>query len=98
MDYGFLKHKVELNVRLISLNMNISYYFKFTLGMFIWMQTLMNVYASVCWLEREIWDMFGIVFKDHIDLRRILTDYGLTGTLYKKAILDLVMRIQGIIY
>jgi len=31
------------------------------------------------WLEREIWDLFGIFFEDHPDLRRILTDYGFSG-------------------
>jgi NADH:ubiquinone oxidoreductase subunit C len=37
------------------------------------------IFASVCWLEREAWDMFGIYFSEHGDLRRILTDYGFTG-------------------
>jgi NADH:ubiquinone oxidoreductase subunit C len=36
-------------------------------------------FASALWLEREVWDMFGIYFSEHGDLRRILTDYGFTG-------------------
>lgn len=34
---------------------------------------------GAAWLEREIWDMFGIAFSNHADLRRILTDYGFQG-------------------
>jgi NADH:ubiquinone oxidoreductase subunit C len=37
------------------------------------------IFASASWLEREAWDMFGIYFSEHGDLRRILTDYGFTG-------------------
>lgn len=39
-------------------------------------ETLSHQYASADWLEREIWDMFGIFFLGHDDFRRILTDYG----------------------
>ncbi len=38
-----------------------------------------QIYKSAGWLEREIWDMFGIYFSGHSDLRRILTDYGFQG-------------------
>ena len=34
--------------------------------------TLQRVWPAACWLEREVWDMFGIVFEDHGDLRRLL--------------------------
>ena len=38
-----------------------------------------NIYRSAGWFEREVWDMFGIFFSNHSDLRRILTDYGFEG-------------------
>lgn len=38
-----------------------------------------KLYPSSNWMEREVWDLFGIFFSDHPDLRRILTDYGFEG-------------------
>ncbi len=42
-------------------------------------QSLTHEYPSAGWLEREVWDLFGIIFQNNNDLRRILTDYGFIG-------------------
>ena len=66
--YLFLSH--EFNQRMI-LNYNISENEVIT--------SLTPIFPSANWMEREVFDMYGVSFKDHPDLRRILTDYGFEG-------------------
>lgn len=46
--------------------------------------TLFEVWPSVNWFEREAFDLYGIIFENHPDLRRILTDYGFIGHPFRK--------------
>lgn len=53
-------------------------------GAFPVVPSLVEIWASVNWFEREAFDLFGIVFEGHPDLRRILTDYGFVGHPFRK--------------
>jgi len=66
--YLFLSH--ELNNRII-----LSYYINENEVI----SSLTSIFPSANWMEREVFDMYGVNFKDHPDLRRILTDYGFEG-------------------
>ena len=66
--YLFLSH--EFNQRMI-----LSYYINEN----ELISSLTSIFPSANWMEREVFDMYGVNFKDHPDLRRILTDYGFEG-------------------
>ena len=66
--YLFLSH--ENNLRIL-LNINIEEKTS--------VPSISKIFPSANWMEREVFDMYGISFKDHPDLRKILTDYGFEG-------------------
>ena len=66
--YLFLSH--EFNQRLIL---------KYTIAENEIIPSITSIFPGANWMEREVFDMYGVSFKDHPDLRRILTDYGFKG-------------------
>ena len=48
------------------------------------LDSVTGIWASASWYEREAFDLFGILFRGHPDLRRILTDYGFIGHPFRK--------------
>lgn len=69
--------RFEILYNLLSIKQNFRFYIKTFTNLRTW--SLTSLYTSANWLEREVWDMFGIFFINHPDLRRILTDYGFEG-------------------
>ena len=55
---------------------------KWQVGLIIY--SIVDIWASADWYEREAFDLFGILFEGHPDLRRILTDYGFIGYPFRK--------------
>ena len=61
----------------VSLNLRLKLKLKVEDNEFV--DSISSIYPCSNWYEREIWDLFGIGFKNHPDLRRILTDYDFEG-------------------
>ncbi len=79
VDYPENENRFELVYLLLSHenNTRIKILIKFQINQVI--NSLTKIFPSANWMEREVFDMYGIKFKNHPDLRRILTDYGFKG-------------------
>ena len=79
VDYPEREERFEIVYNLLSLTHNQRVRVKLTSDADTPVPTATGVFSSAGWWEREAWDLFGIYFTDHPDLRRILTDYGFEG-------------------
>jgi len=74
-----LRYCVVLHLLSVSLNWRVRLKVFATDDDFPSVDSVNNIWNAANWFEREAFDMFGIIFEGHIDLRRILTDYGFIG-------------------
>jgi NADH dehydrogenase (ubiquinone) Fe-S protein 3 len=79
IDYPARLLRFELVYNLLSIRYNSRIKIKTCIDEITPISSVAAVYSSAGWWEREVWDMFGIFFFNHPDLRRILTDYGFQG-------------------
>lgn len=79
IDYPEKEKRFSLIYCLLSVKYNVRIRVKVLLDELTSVPSITNIYKSACWMEREVWDMNGIFFDNHPDLRRILTDYGFEG-------------------
>ena len=79
VDYPNKEDRFEIVYHLLSLGLNQRIRIKVLVKDGEILPSIVSCYSAANWFEREIWDLFGIVFSGHPDLRRILTDYGFEG-------------------
>ena len=78
-DYPGQEDRFEVVYNLLSLTHNQRIRVKLRTDARSPVPTVTGVFNAANWWERETWDMYGVYFRDHPDLRRILTDYGFEG-------------------
>ncbi len=79
VDYPERPERFELVYNLLSLKNNLRVRVKLRATEATLIPSAVEVFSSANWLEREVFDMYGVKFDNHPDLRRILTDYGFVG-------------------
>ena len=79
VDFPEDPERFEVVYNLLSLSHNLRLRVKVRTNETDPIPSVTSVFSSAGWFEREAWDLFGIYFSEHPDLRRILTDYGFEG-------------------
>ncbi len=79
VDYPARPERFEIVYNLLSLRHNRRIRVKVATDEATPVPSVISVFSAAGWFEREAWDMYGVLFADHPDLRRLLTDYGFEG-------------------
>jgi NADH dehydrogenase (ubiquinone) Fe-S protein 3 len=79
VDFPDRKKRFEVVYELLSLTYNARIRVKTRTDEINSIDSAVSIFPAADWWEREIWDLYGVFFKNHPDLRRILTDYGFEG-------------------
>ena len=79
VDYPEREKRFDVVYNLLSLTHNMRVRVKVETDEETPVPSVSGVFSSATWWEREAWDLFGIYFSEHPDLRRIMTDYGFDG-------------------
>ncbi|MDX2223681.1 MAG: NADH-quinone oxidoreductase subunit C [Rhodospirillaceae bacterium] len=79
VDYPDREDRFEIVYHLLGMKQNTRVRVKVATDEETPVPSVAGVFPCANWLEREVWDMYGVFFSDHPDLRRILTDYGFDG-------------------
>lgn len=79
VDYPERLNRFEVVYELLSIKLNNRFRLKTYVNESTPLPSIVNLYPCANWWEREGWDLFGVFFSGHPDLRRILTDYGFEG-------------------
>ena len=79
VDFPEREKRFEIVYNLLSLKQNMRVRVKLSTDDATPVPSVSSLFPTASWFERECWDMYGVFFGDHPDLRRILTDYGFEG-------------------
>jgi len=79
VDYPAREKRFDVVYHLLSLRKNQRIRVKLETDAFTPVPSIIEIFPAANWFERETYDLYGVVFADHPDLRRLLTDYGFEG-------------------